>query len=220
MYLKFIIYIIIILISVSAPRSVFSEGAKEQTSVRPNVSGGYEFYSPTGEKTGFSSSSGGGGYEYYDKYGNPTGFLKSDTKTGKYEFYDADGIKRGELAANPYGGYRYSEQKEAAITAAQMSIRRDYAYADPYGTGIETLSSDTIRGLAPGLQEAEKAGLVSVATTEVEGAISTKTGLETSGSEQKGKGLDFSIGDDQQGLAFNASGSNYGKGEIDKYTAK
>ena len=114
---------------------------------RPNVSGGYDFYDASGSKTGSSSRRHDGGYDYFDQFGSKTGSIIEHEDTGAYEYRDAENIDRGSLKADPYGGYRFKAKGEDVVTAGQTNIRRSYGYADTYGSGIETLSSDVIRGI-------------------------------------------------------------------------
>jgi len=114
---------------------------------KPNVSGGYDFYDAAGTKTSSSSKRPDGGYDYFDQYGNQTGSLVQNEDTDAYEYRDADNIDRGALTSDPYGGYRFKTKGEDTVTAEQTNIRRNYDYANPYGSGIKTLSPDVIRGL-------------------------------------------------------------------------
>ena len=113
---------------------------------QPNASGGYDFFNSSGEKIGSSSLRVDGGYDYYDEYGNKTGSLVLDSESNSYTYYNADDLETGKVEIEPYRGYRYYEQKEGLETPAKMQIRRDYDYASPYGTGIETLPPEVIKG--------------------------------------------------------------------------
>lgn len=143
---KLIILTIILIATVVIIPPVFSDDPKGTSYSRPNVSGGYDFYDSSGKKIGSSAKRRSGGYDYYNQYGNKTGYLKTTQKGGVYEYYDADNVHRGEVADHPYGGYRYYEKKEGLETPEQKQIRRDHEYQNPYGSGIETLSPDVIKG--------------------------------------------------------------------------
>ena len=168
-----IIFILSIAVIVAAvlcmPVEATQPGAAQS---RPNVSGGYDFYDASGAKTGSSSKRHDGGYDYFDQYGSRTGSIIEHEDTGAYEYRDAENIDRGSLKADPYGGYRFKAKGEDVVTAGQTNIRRSYGYADTYGSGIETLSSDVIRGIDSTSQPA-----------------TDTTGLETSSQANTGSGL-------------------------------
>jgi hypothetical protein len=126
---------------------------------QPNASGGYDFFDSSGSKIGSSSLRVDGGYDYYDQYGNKTGSLILDEESNTYKYLDADDLERGEVTIEPYGGYRYYEQKEGLETPAKAQIRRDYDYSSPYGTGIETLPPEVIKGEDYVPEEIEGSGL-------------------------------------------------------------
>jgi hypothetical protein len=163
----FVASIMVIAVVFCMPAEASQPGAVQS---RPNSSGGYDFYDGSGSKTGSSSKRPDGGYDYFDRYGNKTGSIRQDEDNNAYEYRDADNIDRGSLRADPYGGYRFKAKGEDTITAEQSNIRRNYGYADPYGKGIETLSSDAIRGI-------DNTGTISA----------DSTGLET--STYQGRGL-------------------------------
>ena len=143
---------------------------------RPNVSGGYDFYDASGTKTSSSSKRHDGGYDYFDQFGNKTGSIMQDEDTGAYEYRDAENIERGSLKADPYGGYRFTTKGEGMVTAEQTNIRRSYGYADTYGSGIETLSSDVIRGI-------DSAGQPAIDATGLGTSSRPESGLSTPSSE-------------------------------------
>ena len=127
--------------------NLLAEDAPDAANSRPNVSGGYDYYDSEGNKTGSSQGRSDGGYDYHDKYGNKTGSLIYDEENERFTYIDAENVHRGNLTEDPYGGYRYTTQGEDVITSKQMQIRRNYGYTDTYGKGLETLSSDTVRGI-------------------------------------------------------------------------
>lgn len=146
MSLKLRLLSVLVALLIFATPCVFGDDPKGTAYSRPNVSGGYDFYDSSGNKTGYSVKRTDGRYNYYDQYGNKAGFLKPGAEKGKYYYYDADNIRRGEFKSNPYGGYRYYEKKEGLETTQQKKIRRDYQYQDPYGSGVETLPPGVIKG--------------------------------------------------------------------------
>jgi len=220
--MKIFLYTLLISLIITAP--AISQDQPGTSLSRPNVSGGYDFYDSEGNKTGSSMKRYGGGYDYYDQYGNRVGTLKPETKKssskkggykkGGYEYYDADNIERGKLKSDPYGGYRYYEQDAAPVTSEQMGIRRDYKYADPYGSGIETLSTKTIQGEEEDQETAEIAienQAASGLSTSSSAATSTSnTGLENTTSTNAG--LATTAGDSSSGGLGTGSSSNSGLG--------
>jgi hypothetical protein len=174
MKIIFIIFIIVITVSAFCVLAEADQPGTAQS--KPNVSGGYDFYDVSGAKTGSSSKRDDGGYDYYDQRGNKTGSITQDVDTGSYEYRDAENIDRGSLETDPYGGYRFKAKGEDTITAEQSNIRRSYGYADPYGKGIETLSSDVIRGIG-------STGTVSTGSTGLGKDTYQGQGLSTTGPQ-------------------------------------
>ena len=154
--MKLILVIFISVIFICAG-SLLAEDAPDAANSRPNVSDGYDYYDSDGNKTGSSQARNDGGYDYYDKYGNKTGSLIYDEENEQFTYIDAENVHRGTLTEDPYGGYRYTTQGEDLITSQQMQIRRDYGYTDTYGKGLETLSSNTVRGIDSTTDTAENA---------------------------------------------------------------
>ena len=196
---------LVILISVIfiCAGSLLAEDAPDAANSRPNVSDGYDYYDSDGNKTGSSQGRNDGGYDYYDKYGNKTGSLIYDEENERFTYIDAEKVHRGTLTEDPYGGYRYTTQGEDLITSQQMQIRRDYGYTDTYGKGLETLSSDTVRGIDSTTDAAEDTlsttmpennsltGSLSTAESDTSDTTETVTGTETtsgSGLSSKGSG--------------------------------
>lgn len=174
--MKIIFRILIIAIAVTAlgmPSMASDPGTSKS---RPNVSGGYDFYDTLGAKTGSSSKRPDGGYDYFDQHGNKTGSLMQDEDTGAYEYRDAENIDRGSLTADPYGGYRFKTKGEETITAEQANIRRNYGYTNPYGSGVETLSPDIIRGI-------DKTDQTLIDNTGLGTASPSESGLSNSATE-------------------------------------
>jgi len=214
--MKIFLYILLISLIIIAP--AISQDQPGTSLSRPNISGGFDFHDSEGNKTGSSMKRPDGGYDYYDQYGNRVGTLKPATqkssakksgyKKGGYEYYDADNIKRGKLKSDPYGGYRYYEQGAAPITSEQMGIRRDYKYADPYGSGIETLSTETIQGEE---EDQETAGIsVENKTTSSLSTSTGNTGLEDTAPGNTG--LTTTAGNSSTGGLGAGSSSNSGLG--------
>jgi hypothetical protein len=129
-----------------AAQLIFAAGPPNKSYSKPNASGGFDFFNASGEKIGSSSRRPDGGYDYYDKHGNWTGRLVPANTAGVYHYYDHENVYRGKVSTEPYGGYRYSEQQEGVIDRDSMDVRRDHEYKDEYGSGLETLSPETIQG--------------------------------------------------------------------------
>jgi hypothetical protein len=142
-----IIFFIIILSAIIVLCTMVCAEQPGTAQSKPNVSGGYDFYDTTGAKTGSSSKRPDNGYDYFDQHGNKTGSILQDKDTGDYEYRDVEEIDRGSLTKEAYGGYRFKTKGEDIATAEQANIRRSYGYADTYGSGIETLPSQVVRGI-------------------------------------------------------------------------
>ena len=153
---------------------LLAEDTPDAANSRPNVSGGYDYYDSAGNKTSSSQSRSDGGFDYYDQYGNKTGSLIYDEENERFTYIDAENVQRGTLSEDPYGGYRYTTQGEDVVTSKQMQIRRDYGYTDTYGKGVETLSSDTVRGI-DSTSDAVEDGLSATMSenTDLTGSLST-----------------------------------------------
>ena len=179
MKILFIISITVIVVTVFCmPAETNQPGAAQS---RPNASGGYDFLDETGAKTGSSAKRSDGGYDYFDQFGNKTGSIVKNPETNSYEYSDAEDIGRGSITTDPYGGYRYKTKGEDTITAEQTNIRRSYGYTDTYGSGMETLSSDTLRGIEGTSQPASGGSSIGAAPV-ARGGLSTPVRTGGSGS--------------------------------------
>jgi hypothetical protein len=164
---------------------------------KPNPAGGFDFFDSEGNKTGFSTKRHDGGYDYFNQYGNKTGSLVKNEETGTYEYRDAEDIDRGTFTEDAYGGYRFKAKGEDTVTAEQATIRHNYEYADPYGKGIETLSSEIIRGIdtITGFGRATDTGLGTGTHigAGVDLGASRDTGLSTSAGTRLGVDRDTGL---------------------------
>lgn len=167
------------------------------SNARPNVSDGFDYYDSSGRKTGSSSMRADGGYDYYDSYGNPIGRLEKDETSGSFKYHDLNNITSGSLDQNSYGGFTFTDKDTSVITAEQSQIRRNYDYANPYGSGIDTFSPDTLRGVQENQTDTETGSdntsgfeLSAAANDDLTFSGADKSGLEPTYTDNTG--LDFS----------------------------
>jgi len=128
-----------------SPQSFSQVRLENLGTTKKNKKGGYDFYSASGEKVGYSTQKRrSGAVEFYDAKGNKRKVLKK-SRRGKskddYTVYSADGAKEGALSKKTDGTFSYQDEE-----SGQIIITMPGAKDDVTSLSIEILEDDKKEG--------------------------------------------------------------------------